>query len=317
MTRGMVLLLVVVALLRGGSYLPTRWALDDLAPLGVVGAQVLFAGLAALALLAVSRRERAHAIALARERPLAVLALGLAQTAAPLVLVAIALRTVPTGETAVLIAATPLFVAALGVLGGGVRPTPLQGCGLALGLAGVALVAGLGAGGLRIDAVGGLAALGAALAYAGGALVVRRWFSDAPPVATGSLAVLGAVPFALPPACFALHATLPGARAIGAVVVLGVAAVMLAVVLFVRLVQTAGPQRALLVTYLNPAVALLVGALAEHEHVTGRALGGLALILVGVALGSRARGSVRAAAGTVAAVPARPAVDTAVPPPRR
>ncbi len=287
MSRFVILLLAAVALLRGASYLPTKWALASLAPLAVVAAQVAVAAVAVLLLLALRPSARAEARALVLARPRAVLLLGATQTAAPLVLVAVALERVPTGLTAVLIAATPLFVAVLGTLAGGRRPRPLALLGLGVGIVGVAAVAGFGSGGLRIDALGGLAALGAALAYAAGALVVRGSFAGVSATATGSLAVLGALPFALPPLLLALPPSAPSARALGAVVLLGVAALTLAVVLFVRLVQLAGPQRALLVTYLNPAVALLLGSAVEGERITPRALGGLALILVGVGLGSR------------------------------
>ena len=305
MSRLALLLLAAVAVLRGASYLPTAWALDELAPLAVVAAQVAAAAAAALLLLALRPHARAEARALVLGRPGAVLLLGATQTAAPLLLVAVALERVPTGLTAVLIAATPLFVALLGVLAGGGRPRPLPLLGLAVGIVGVALVAGLGSGGLRIDAVGGLAALGAALAYAAGALVVRGSFAGVSASATGALAVLGALPFALPPLLLALPAAAPGARALGAVALLGVAALTLAVVLFVRLVQLAGPQRALLVTYLNPAVALLLGSVVEGERITPRALGGLALILAGVALGSRAPAAAPSAAAAALARPVR------------
>lgn len=304
-----VLLLLAVAVLRGASYLPTSWALEDLDPVVVVAGQVAIAALAAAALLAVRPASRRAAAVLARERPLAVLVLGLTQTAAPLLLVAVALRTVPTGLTAVLIAATPLFVAAIGLAGGGQRLGGGAAVGLLLGLLGVALVVGLGSQGLQVDLLGGLAALGAAVAYAAGALVVRRWFVTEPPLATGALAVLGAVPFvalAVPVALASGATVAPGGRAILALLLLGVLAVLLAVVLFVALVQRAGPQRALLVTYLNPAVALALGAIAEGEQITARAVAGLVLILLGVTLGARGGRPPRTAATGLAAEATEP-----------
>lgn len=283
------LLLIAVALLRGSSYLPTSWALEDLSPVAVSCVEVLVASLAVLGLLAARRADRAETIRLVRSRPLPVVVLGLTQIALPLLLVAVALRTVPSGVTAVLIAATPLFIAAAGLLPGNrSRPSTVQIGGLVLGLLGVALVAGLGAGGPSIDLVGGLAALGAAAAYAAGALVVRGWFARTPPIAVGAVSVLGSLPLVVPVAVFALPAHAPGARAVGALVALGVGAVLFAVILFVALVQRAGPERALLVTYLNPAVALALAVSVQHEVITLRAVAGLGLILVGVASGAQA-----------------------------
>jgi len=287
MGASLLLLLLAVALLRGASYLPTKWAVADLAPVAVVGGQVLIAAAIALVALASRPAMRRRTWALTRAQPRAVLLLGLTQTAAPLLLIAVALERIPSGLTAVLIAATPLFVAAFAAASGGARPTPAMLIGLALGLLGVGFVAGLGSGGLRLDLLGGMAALGAAVAYAVGALVVRRRFAETPALDVGVLAVLGSVPLTVAPALLALPSTAPGAQAIASVAALGVGALMVAVVLFIRLIQRAGAQRAMLVTYLNPAIALLLGAAFERERVTPRALAGLALILLGVALGSR------------------------------
>lgn len=280
-------LLLAVALLRGSSYLPTSWALRDLSPLAVVCAQVLVASVCALAVIAVRGRDREETRRMARARPLHVLILGMTQVALPLLLVAVALRTVPSGVTAVLIAATPLFVALAFVCVGRGRLSPVQLGGLMLGLLGVACVAGFGSGGQSIDLLGGLAALGAAVSYAAGALVVRQWFGTTAPVAAGALSVFGALPVVVPVALLVIPAHAPGGRAIGAVLALGAGGVLAAVVLFVLLVQRAGPQRALLVTYLNPAVALALAAVVEHEPITLRAIVGLVLILVGVATGTR------------------------------
>jgi drug/metabolite transporter (DMT)-like permease len=283
------LLLIAVALLRGSSYLPTLWALEDLSPVAVACIEVLVASAAVLALLAARRADRAETIRLVRSRPLPVVLLGLTQIALPLLLVAVALRSVPSGVTAVLIAATPLFIATAGLLPGNpARPSAIQVGGLALGLIGVALVAGVGSGGPSIDLLGGLAALGAAAAYAAGALSVRRWFARTPPVAVGAVSVLGSLPLVAAVAVFAVPAHAPGARAIGALVALGIGGVLCAVILFVLLVQRAGPERALLVTYLNPAVALGLAVSVQHEVVTLRAIAGLGLILLGVAAGAQA-----------------------------
>ena len=65
----------------------------------------------------------------------------------------------------------------------------------------------------------------------------------------------------------------------------------LAQLLFYRLIRLYGGRRASLVTYLMPGFALVYGSLLLDEPLTAAALGGLALILAGVALGSDAVGS--------------------------
>ena len=80
--------------------------------------------------------------------------------------------------------------------------------------------------------------------------------------------------------------TVPGWKSITSVVVLGVVGTAFAYLLYYGLVAGAGASRAILITYLVPAMALFYGSVLLGESITASALGGLALILVGAALGS-------------------------------
>jgi drug/metabolite transporter (DMT)-like permease len=77
--------------------------------------------------------------------------------------------------------------------------------------------------------------------------------------------------------------------------VLGVVGTGLAYILYFGLILGAGASKAILVTYLVPALALIYGAIFLDEEVTAVALGGLALILLGVALGTGTLGRRRRA----------------------
>jgi drug/metabolite transporter (DMT)-like permease len=79
----------------------------------------------------------------------------------------------------------------------------------------------------------------------------------------------------------------PGLRSIGALVVLGVAGTAVAFVIYYRLIAELGPGRASLVAYLIPPISLAYGAALLGERITPAAVGGLVLILAGVALASR------------------------------
>src|SRR5439155_22944401 len=87
---------------------------------------------------------------------------------------------------------------------------------------------------------------------------------------------------ALLPAALArpLHG-IPGSAALLALVVLGVVCTALGLVVFFQLIAEAGPNRASLITYVNPLVAVAVGVGALHEHVGAATLTRLLLILVG------------------------------------
>jgi drug/metabolite transporter (DMT)-like permease len=88
----------------------------------------------------------------------------------------------------------------------------------------------------------------------------------------------------LPPALATWPDRTPGLGPVAAVVTLGVVGTALAFVAFYVLIAHLGAARASLIAYLAPAAALLYGATLLGEEITLAALGGLALILSGVAL---------------------------------
>jgi drug/metabolite transporter (DMT)-like permease len=92
----------------------------------------------------------------------------------------------------------------------------------------------------------------------------------------------------LPLSLFQLPASAPGWRAITGLLLLALVGTALAQLVLYRLLRLYGARRTSLVTYLMPAFALAYGALLLDEPITAAAVGGLALILLGVALGSGA-----------------------------
>jgi drug/metabolite transporter (DMT)-like permease len=92
----------------------------------------------------------------------------------------------------------------------------------------------------------------------------------------------------LPVAAFQLPSSMPGWKATGSVLALAILGTAVAQLIFFRMLRLFGAARLSLVTYLLPVTALIYGALLLHEHLNAGMLGGLALILAGVALGSGA-----------------------------
>ena len=134
------------------------------------------------------------------------------------------------------------------------------------------------------DLLGALAVIGTAFCYAASVLYAGRTVRSFPPlqVSIGQLAAgaLVIAPFALAQ----LPDEAPPAGTIAAVVTLGVLGSGIAYLLYFALIASAGASRAILVTYLVPAFALVYGAVFLDEAVTVTALAGLALILGGTAL---------------------------------
>ena len=181
-----------------------------------------------------------------------------------------------------LVATVPLIGAVLTRLTGGTdRLDRRRLAGLALGFAGVAVLVGVDLRGTDLTAVGeiGLTAIG----YATGPIIVSRMFSDLPSigVVTASL-VFTAVGYAP----FALARPLPplSGEVIASVTVLMVVCTALVFVLFFALIAEAGPARAVVITYVNPAVAVLLGVTALGESFNAGIAAGFPMILVGSVL---------------------------------
>jgi drug/metabolite transporter (DMT)-like permease len=131
-----------------------------------------------------------------------------------------------------------------------------------------------------------LAVLLTAFLYAASSVYAGVRLREAPALVTS----LGALAFAtlasLPLGIADLPAEVPSWKAIASIVALGAAGLSVAYLLYFALIAGSGAPYAALVTYLVPALALVYGAVFLDEPVTASALGGLALILLGVALGT-------------------------------
>jgi drug/metabolite transporter (DMT)-like permease len=155
------LALLTLAATWGGSYLLIAVALRSTTPATLTLLRFVPAAL----LVAALAHSRGHLRGL-RGRWRAVLLLALVQQAAPMLLIAIGERSIPSGLAGTLIAVTPLWGALLAPALGGPRPTPAAWAGLLVGLLGVALLLGATTGGAGV--VGCLLVLLAALGYAVG-----------------------------------------------------------------------------------------------------------------------------------------------------
>ena len=209
------------------------------------------------------------------------------EMAGPWWLIAYAETSLSSSLTGLLVAGVP-FVAALAarLLGGEEPLTPIRILGMAIGVVGIGVLLGLDVEGAQLLP---LLAIGLVLiGYATGPLVVTRALPEVPGVAASSIALVltGIVyaPFAIPEFDELDQVSLPGWVSL---VALGVVCTALALALFFALIREVGPQRALVITFVNPAVAVLLGVLLLDEPFTlGIALG-LPLVLVGCVLATR------------------------------
>jgi drug/metabolite transporter (DMT)-like permease len=221
---------------------------------------------------------------------------GMVSVAAPFFLIAWGQQYVDSNIAAILNAAAPLFTVLLAALAvHSERVGGLRLVGFLAGFAGVVLVVGGGPGEGGRSVVGALAIVVATAFYAVGALYVARRLQALTPfeVSFGLLA-WSAVATA-PVGLLALHGSDVGWKPVAAGLALGILATALAFQLYFGLIAGVGAARAILVTYLVPALALVYGILLLDEQLRWTAIGGLALVLGGVAVGTGAMRRRRAA----------------------
>jgi len=157
--------------------------------------------------------------------------------------------------------------------------------GLAIGISGVAVLVGLDVPGDQWWAVG--AAAVTVLGYALGPIVISTKLAGAPPLAVISLALTGnAIIYA--PLAWIQRPTGPvPAVAWWSIAVLGVVATAIAFLIFFALVAEVGPSRMTVITFLNPAVAVLLGVIVLSEPITWGLILGFPLVLLGSYLATR------------------------------
>jgi drug/metabolite transporter (DMT)-like permease len=200
-------------------------------------------------------------------------------------------RSISSSLTGLLVASVPIIVAVLSLLiGGGDRLSAVRWTGLLIGLGGVALLAGpdlvgSGATGAAARSVGEV--LFVALCYAIGPLIANRKLNDVPPVAmTSACLVLAAVVYS-PLAALNWPSAVPSASVLLSLAGLAVICTAGAFLIFFRLIAEAGPARATVITYINPAIAVALGVAVLGEKVTVTMLAAFGTILVGSVLATR------------------------------
>lgn len=279
-TGGDAATLLAVAARWGASFLFIRVAVPELRPVALIEARVLLAGLALLAVV-----TGLHCLPAWRSDWRGYLLLGALSAAAPFTLIAAAELRLTASLASILNATTPLFAL---LLGAARLREPLSGrrlTGVVLGIAGVAVLVGLGPVHLTVPVLLAVAAsLLAAMLYAVGGVYARTRFAGTAPITLATGQQLGAAALLLLPTLLLPPARTPSPGVGLAVLTLALACTALGFVLFYRLVARLGPTGALSVTFLVPVFGLLWGALFLHEQVTASTGVGLLVVLAGVAL---------------------------------
>ena len=266
-----------LSIIWGFPYFLIKVAVTEVPPLVIAWSRVT---LAALILVPIAWRR--GALASLSGHTGALLTFAFAEFVIPFAAISIGEQWIGSSVTGILIATVPMWVVLLSrSFGVQERLGARRSAGLTLGFVGVVALLGFGSiAGLQGWA-GVCCMLISALGYAVGPLVIQRHMKalDALGPLAASLAISSAI--LLVPALRAMPGHVPSATAIACIAALGIVCTALAMMLLFYLVRHAGASRATLITYLNPAVASLLGVVLLHEHLGASGLLAFALILLG------------------------------------
>jgi drug/metabolite transporter (DMT)-like permease len=278
--RGWVLF-AAMSLIWGIPYLLIKIAVGGVPVPVLVLARV---GIGAALLLPVAIRRRQ--LGAVRGRWPWLVAFAAVEILAPWLLLSEAETRLSSSLSGLLIASVPIVVVVLArVTGGTERLSALRWLGLLAGLGGVALLASPGA--VSGDAWSVGEVLLVAVCYATGPLIASRKLSDLPPLGmTAACLALAAVVYA-PAAALTWPGSVPSWRVLAALAGLAVVCTAAAFPLFFLLITEVGPARASVITYINPAVAVVLGVAVLGEQFTPAMAGAFALILGGSVLATR------------------------------
>jgi drug/metabolite transporter (DMT)-like permease len=270
-----------MGLIWGVPYLLIKVAVGGVAPPVLVLARV---SIAAAILLPLAIRRRELAVLRPHWRWLAVFAV--VEIIVPWLLLTEAETKLASSLSGLLVAAVPIIVAVLARFTGSKdRMSVIRWVGLLIGLGGVALLLGPGAPHGETGQV--FEVLGVAVCYAIGPLVASRKLSELPSLSMTAVCLAFAAVVYAPLAAVTWPSAVPAAKVFWAIAGLAVVCTAVAFIGFFALIGEVGPARATVITYVNPAVAVVLGALVLSERITVAMVGAFALILGGSVLATR------------------------------
>lgn len=281
MTRRGWALFAALSVIWGIPYLLIKIAVTDVDPLIVAFGRT---GVASVLLLPIVVHRRALMPVLRRWKWL--LLYTVVEISGPWLLLGRAETRLNSSTAGLLIAVVPMIAAIVLTIGGHDRLDGRRVAGLAIGFAGVAALVGLD---IHVDDLGAVGALLlVAIGYAIGPVIINRKLADLPTMgviaASLILATIIYAPFTVP-----VWPDRISAAAVWSIIGLAVVCTAVAFLVFFALIAEAGPARAVVITYVNPAVAITLGVLLLDEPFTIGTAIGFPLVIAGSVLATSRR----------------------------
>jgi drug/metabolite transporter (DMT)-like permease len=267
-----------MSLIWGVPYLFIKVAVDD----GVSPVFLSFVRVALGAALLLALAWRAGVLTQLRGHWAWIAVYAVIEITLPFPLIAAGEQYVSSSLTAILIASVPLLVAVLAIrFDPAERATGLRLLGLVIGFVGVIVLVGVDVAGNADELLGAVLILLASCGYAAAPMILKRKFPQVDGRASMGASLLIASVLLAIPAAFTTPSEMPTDEALASLVILGIVCTALALVVFTFLIVEVGPGKALVITYINPVVAVVLGVIILGENLGPGAIAGLLLILAG------------------------------------
>jgi drug/metabolite transporter (DMT)-like permease len=274
-------LFALMSIIWGIPYLFIRIAVAEVSPAFLVFSRT---GIAAAILLPIALVRVDLRVVLTRWRW--VVAFAAVEIAIPWVLLGSAEQKVSSSLAALVIAGVPLVGVAIALLTGrSERLRPVGIAGLLLGIVGVLAIVGSDFGSTDPIAFVELAAV--AVCYALGPAILARRLGGLPAVGVMALSLGLTCLVYVPIAVLQWPSTMPSPEVIGSILTLGIVCTAIAFLVFAALIEAVGPVRATVITYINPAVAAVLGVVVLNETLTPGMIVGFGLVTLGSVLATR------------------------------
>jgi drug/metabolite transporter (DMT)-like permease len=281
MTRRGLILFALMSVIWGIPYLFIRVTVAEVSPSVLVLARTTLAA-AILLPLAIGRVDLRAVVA----RWQWLVAFAAVEIAIPWIALGSAEQHLTSSLTGLLIAGVPLVGTLFALATGAAeRMTRAGWLGLLVGLVGVAAIVGADLG--SSDPIAFVEVAVVVVGYAVGPAILSRRLNGLPTVGVMALSLALCALVYVPIAAVQWPATIPSANVVGSIVVLAVVCTAAAFLLFAALIDEIGPVRATVITYINPAVAAVLGVLVLNETLTGAMVIGFVLVIVGSVLATR------------------------------
>ena len=285
MTRRALALFLAMAVIWGLPYLFIRVAVAEITPATLVFARTALAALILLP-LALWRADLGPVV----RRWRWVVAFAMVEVGLPWVLLGTAEQHITSSLAALLVAGVPLVGAVIAVATKSRHRIDGTGLlGMLVGLVGVAAIVGATAETSTWTALLAMAVV--VVCYAVGPVILAQRLGGVSSLGVMAFSVTLCALLYLPIAVVQRPASTPSAQVFVAVAILAVVCTALAFVLFAALIEAMGPVRATVITYVNPAVAALLGVVVLQEPFTVAMGVGLGLVILGSALATRGSSS--------------------------